>query len=219
MRRREHEGTHERQPGRVRGHHEGRDPLVALRWVGRGKHGIEIGETGVRDEGLGAREHVTRAVPPRARRDRRGVRAGLDLGQREGRHGPARERRGDPAVLERAVAGKENRDGAEGLQREHRVGERGGACQRFAHQTCGAQIEVSDRRKPSCLAEAHEQLPCLDPCRSVVRGLGEGREFGGGVGRHPRRQGDVRFREERADGGRVRHGQTNLGWRFALNAS
>ena len=68
------------------------------------------------------------------------------------------------------------------------------------------------------LRDAFRALDTEPGVRAVII-TGAGREFGGGVGRHPRRQGDVRFREERADGGRVRHGQTNLGWRFALNAS
>ena len=105
------------------------------------------------------------------------------------------------------------------MQREHRVGERRCGRQRLAHQAGRAQVEVPDRREPSRLAEPRQQLTRLEPCGSVVGGLGEGRDLARRVVRGPRRQGDVGLSQEGADGGRIGHGQTNLGSRFALKAS
>jgi len=199
--------------------HERRDPLVALPPVGGGEDGVKVRNPGVRDEGLHAGENVAVAVPCRGRRNRGRVRAGLRLSQREGRHGPAREHRRHPSVLELAVAGKKDGHSAEGLQREHRVGERRGGGQGLAHEARRAQVLVCDRREPARLAEPCQEIARLGPRGGVVGGLGEGGDFARRVVRGPLRQGDVGLSQEGANGRRIGHGQTNLGSRFALKAS
>ncbi len=216
---REHEGAHELEPGRVGCDHERRDPLVALPPVGGREDGVKVRNSGVRDEGLHAGENVAVAVPCRGRRNRGHVRARFGLGHRERRHRPAGEDGGEPAVLELARARQQDRHGAQGLEREHGVRERRGARQGLAHEARRAQVLVCDRREPARLAEPCQEIARLGPRGGVVGGLGEGGDFARRVVRGPRRQGDVGLSQEGANGGRIGHGQTNLGSRFALKAS
>ena len=219
VRRREHEGAHELEPGRVGCDHERRDPFVALPPVGGGEDGVKVCDPGVRNECFRAAQDVARAVTTRGRRDRCRVRARFGLGHRERCDGPAREHPGKPALLERRVARQEDRHRAEGLEREHGVGKRGGARQGLTHQARRAQIELSDRREPARPAEARHEVARLGAPGGVVGGLRECGDFACRVRRDPRRQGHVGFGQEGGDDGRIGHGQTNLGSRFALKAS
>ena len=74
------------------------------------------------------------AVGPRLEGERGGVRAGVGLGQREGRYDVAARHAGQPAVAGGVVAGLEDRVGAEPLQRQRGLGLGVDLGQRLAEQ-------------------------------------------------------------------------------------
>ncbi len=87
------------QAGRVGGHEEGRDTLVAGRVGGAGEEQDDVGPGAVGDERLGAVDHVVVAVAHRAGGQVAGVRAGAGLGEAEAADVRARGQTGQPAPL------------------------------------------------------------------------------------------------------------------------
>ena len=152
MRRAQHLGPREAEPGRVGRHQEAADSLGALGSVGRGEHGVEIGDPRVGDQRLAAVQDVAVALPPGGGRERGDVGPGAGLGHGEGGHHLARGDRPEPALPLRRRAGEQHRRGAQGLQGEHRVGERRRLAERLA--------QPGSRRGDRARRSAGASRPC-----------------------------------------------------------
>ena len=218
MRGREHERPHHAQAGGVRGHHEAADALVFLRAIGGGEHGIEIGDPGVRNERLGARQDVAIAGGLGGRAERRDVGAGIRFRHGERRHRAALDRRLEPALAHRVVVRKQHRDDAERLERKDGVGQRGSRGQRLPHDAAGAPVLVADRLQPAGGAQCAEQLAGLKARGGVILGLCERRELARGEFAHALRQRHMFVVEKGANRRGVNH-QMNLGSRLPRKAS
>src|SRR4249919_1166987 len=74
------------EAGCISVHHEGAQPFRARRLARACYDGIEIGDTAIRDPGLGAIQHVVAAFPPRRGGHGSDVGTRLWLRQRKGRY-------------------------------------------------------------------------------------------------------------------------------------
>ena len=74
------------EAGAIGLNHEGCDPVrMACVAVGHGEHAVEVGDTGVRDPGLGPVDHPVLTVRARSGEHATRIGAGLGLGERKGR--------------------------------------------------------------------------------------------------------------------------------------
>ena len=133
-------------PGASSGSQNAVSPRVAARRVDRRDHHRVVGDPEVRDEQLVAVEPVAVGGLGRPGRDRRDVRAGLGLGQRERRDpAAARERRQLGALLRRARG--PDRVRPQPLAHEDRVGARRHVAQHLARQAHRAQVDRRPGRR------------------------------------------------------------------------
>ena len=158
--------------------------------TGPGDHRQEVGERGVRDEGLRPLEQpaVLRAV--RRGADRREVRAGVGFGHGKGRDRPALlDRRQEPALL--LVGARErDRERTEPLHHEHQVEQPRSAGELFADRGDRRDLDLRGRaavgrrddvpEKALSLQLAQERaaerfvVPALPGLIETVKPLGEG---------------------------------------------
>ena len=218
MRRRQLERADEPHAGCVGSDDEAGDALIALLRVSRREHGIEIGDPGVRDERLGAGEHIAVAIRPRGRAERGDVGSRVRLRHRKRRHRLALDGGVDPAAAHRAVLRQQDRHGAERLECEHGVGKRRCGREGLADQAAGAPVLVRDRVEPAGRAQLGEYLPRLAARTRVVRRLGERGEVACGELVHALGERHMLVVQERADRRGVDH-QLNFGSRLARKAS
>ena len=150
-------GAARRAPARRRSGARARRPrpgsrrcrALPRRAVGGGEDAVEVGDAGVRDEGL-----VRRRARSRRRRAARWWRARRRRSRppaRSSRRRPWRGRRRPRAASgarSAVAAGEGDRQRAQALQREDRVGERRGGGERLADQAAGAQVGRRGGRRP-----------------------------------------------------------------------
>ncbi len=204
MRRAHHLRPGESEPWRIGRDEEAADPLGAFAAIGGREDDVEVGDTRVGYESLGPVEHVAVAVAPGRGGDPPDIRPGARLGHGERGHHLSACDRAEPTILLRRRSAEDDRRGAEPLECEDRIGERGYFAQRLAHEAAAAEVEIEDRLEPPACAEQSHQGAGFPARRAIVGRLGAPGDLGGQLGGAPGERGVAGF-EEGADQPRVRH--------------
>jgi hypothetical protein len=132
-----------REARRVGVDHEGRETLRARGLARAHEDDIMVGDAAVRYPGLHAVDaHGLRSVRCGGGRHRGDVRAGLGLGQREGRDRDALTDRGKVAPLQLLGSEQRDRRGAEPLHGEGEIGEAVEGGERLAGKAQRAHVEL-----------------------------------------------------------------------------
>ena len=126
--------------GRIGRHHERADS--ALAFGGAGEHHVEIGDSGIRNPGLGPVQHVVALAPLRAHGHGGDIRTRFLLREREGRDLPPGGHIAQPCLLLPGVPVQADRRAAENLHRVDKIGQGLVPRQRLAHQAQTAGVEA-----------------------------------------------------------------------------
>ena len=218
MRRAHHQWLHVLEALGLRRHDEGGDAPAATFRVGGGEHDVNVGDAGIRDEGLGAVQHVAAVVPDSGGRHGSHVGAGLGLTHREGTHGRAVEQLGEPSLTLVGVVAEKERRARECLDGVDRIGQRVGTGQNLAGQAGSALVLSLYRAQPSPGAQQCQDLQGLATAGVVVGRLGKGGHALTCKGRDGLRPFAVRILEKGAHSLRIEH-HTNRASRFSVKAS
>ena len=148
--------------------------------AGRRDDHDEVGDRALADEALGPGDQVLVAVAHGARADRRGVGAGLGLGDGERDQLPPGGEVGDPALLLLVGPGDEERQGAQALDREDEAGRRAGAADLLDREAGGEEV-AAEAAEP--LGEVDgEDVVGREELLDVPRELGRPVDLGGARG-------------------------------------